>query len=1680
MRFLLKVVFYCVLTVVIAACGSSDEDSALPPLPPTSTIDGNAVDALIVNGNVLVYSFKDGVKGDLLGQTETDERGYYSIALQSSTSQPILLELIGGSYVEEASGVSVVLSDSNMLRALSYFESGSSIRIMITPWTNLAVALFPHYFENGESAANAISNANSTVSGLLNLNILSTYPANITDATNASAILTDELLYGFYAAAISQLTSEISIENNRQPHTLYNSIAFAEIIFEDASYDGRLIGFDGARMAMGSHIISAHTYRRDIAAAMIRVVNDLEINKTGLTVESIIASAQAFASTSNSIFGGVTPQPIDASGPLITTNHPQGTIFSGLFDYSVNVTDPVGLASVSFSVDGEEYGSAGNINAPSVSIDSTQLVDGQHVILVSAVDAIGNTQEASYFFNVDNSAPIVTVTSNLLTNQINYHLTGIISDQTAGNFSVVVNGVDATIGENEFFADIVLEGGVNRVKLDLTDSFGNNTISEIVVNVDLFDPTFDGIYSNADFLTEAGSVINGSLEEHDFNISKLYVDYTNSSLDDVPLTEVDLIENKIAFIGVDVSDVGGGGVYSEDSDLIVQYAFSIGNEVVVDPVRLSAQVDSSRYLVPLVVEYLSNDWLASSPNDLGELVFTINDESDNQTVFTYELKTEIDIPSISVNGLFSSASIEVFDYSLGVLGGLVAGCTTDSDGYCLLPILNGERFFLLRVSGGSYSEFLNNSTVNVSEPVDFLINFENLHLPVYLSALSSFQSSFAFNKIVNNANVQDAYDYAQETMVEMFGFIPLLMPIADDLNALTFDEATQHRLTLAGWSQLALENGNDDSLYNSLTLLGSFNEDLNADDILNGVGSEGQIIFGGLAIEANTYRFGIAHAIHSYAIGQNYNTDLLPDLNDFVLSITNNTHEVFNGVEPEAFDNSAPEVTTNISGVFAGLMTFAVSATDDSAIGSVVFDIDGSVLGSAQNINSPAVDINTTLYTDGAHEIGVRATDEFSNESYVKFTVSFDNSAPVIPDNALTGTWQNGSFSFDASAVDANLTSLQVDVGGVILSGVVDINDPVVIINSNAYADGAHEIGVRAFDVSGKTSYRQFTISFDNTAPVLTIDSPILVGNFNYTISGTHTENGSGIDMVVVDSVNAVVNNSAWSLAINLSTIHTVMRVVITDIAGNSSTYEHVVDVDNLPPSMSPTYRDGRFNTSSPTDFDWLSLGRLSNGGVTETLVYENDHMTTGLDRSDWSSFNFNPIGAGDDYEKIMYIEMAIQDNQGSGVFSQPENMIVEYQYVRNGTVVKNWADAVKVNNSLAIFPLTSDLLDISYESVELSDINRLEIRLTDEAGNAVTTSYEWFAEIVAPALNLVVSKSSASIFNGLNFTSRSSAVNKNDQPIIASFANPSNKSIRVKITNATKGVFSQTYESGERKHLVNVAKGEQWRIKNKNHVRRVTYYVGPDGGTQTSTSCSQDQDYSSAVAVTLCHNEDCSNTQSLTIPGLSSESVDFESDDLSVLVVDNPWVVVSTKSNHGNFSQISYSTSETVEYPRTEYTGWGYLNNGSLSFGQCAGADDGWQARYIEAPTSVSGYPRNVFSNISEPNKNIQSVGFVVVNQDGTVQTASSDWYTVAPNDTLTIRLNHTLPSATIYNDISVGDQDLFSSYSALFYDKNLVWSFNVDLTLTSVFNDGFGSENRFTTKTIQHTSTINYSLNR
>ena len=441
--------------LLVAGCGGGGSDNAGVQPVPQGTVSGTTFDGLILHGTIQAYDFSTGRKGALLASGETGEEGLYSLSLRVE-SRPVWIEVTGGYYAEEASNKSVSLTSGHKLAAVVNYTTGATVRVAVTTYSYIAAGLAQYQIARGTGVASAINNANTRISTLVGVNILTTTPKEITDVRNASATLTPELRYGFLTSAISMWTYLHPSNANTRHEPPNTSIDFAQLAYQDIAADGVLDGFGldsanaRAQLSFGTTPLSVDVYRLGLGVAMLQMADD-ENNVTGLNGSRLLQAANAYAGSTDPIFNNVAP--VTLSPPTVAVTSPAANAaLRREVSVTATTTAVAGVKTVELLVDGTAVGESSNLAAPTVLLNSTTVSDGVHTLSMRTTDFGGQVTRSDVSVLIDNTAPTAVHTSQFLASASGPMLRGTVNDGTVGSGVVSVRnlttGAVATLAAN--------------------------------------------------------------------------------------------------------------------------------------------------------------------------------------------------------------------------------------------------------------------------------------------------------------------------------------------------------------------------------------------------------------------------------------------------------------------------------------------------------------------------------------------------------------------------------------------------------------------------------------------------------------------------------------------------------------------------------------------------------------------------------------------------------------------------------------------------------------------------------------------------------------------------------------------------------------------------------------------------------------------------------------------------------------------------------------------------------------------------------------------------------------------------------------------------------------------------------------------------------------------------------
>src|SRR5271166_172862 len=156
----------------------------------------------------------------------------------------------------------------------------------------------------------------------------------------------------------------------------------------------------------------------------------------------------------------------------------------------------------------------------------------------------------------------------------------------------------------------------------------------------------------------------------------------------------------------------------------------------------------------------------------------------------------------------------------------------------------------------------------------------------------------------------------------------------------------------------------------------------------------------------------------------------------------------------------------------SGTVSVSATATDNVAVASVQFTLDGNNLGSPVTAAPYSFSWNTTTAANGSHTLGAIARDTSGNQASataVTVTVSNDTTPPTV---ALTAPTNNatvsGTVSVSATATDnVAVAGVQFTLDGSNLGSEVTAAPYSFSWNTTTAANGSHTLDAIAYDTSG-------------------------------------------------------------------------------------------------------------------------------------------------------------------------------------------------------------------------------------------------------------------------------------------------------------------------------------------------------------------------------------------------------------------------------------------------------------------------------------------------------------------------------------------------------------------------------------------------------------------------------------
>ncbi len=271
-------------------------------------------------------------------------------------------------------------------------------------------------------------------------------------------------------------------------------------------------------------------------------------------------------------------------------------------------------------------------------------------------------------------------------------------------------------------------------------------------------------------------------------------------------------------------------------------------------------------------------------------------------------------------------------------------------------------------------------------------------------------------------------------------------------------------------------------------------------------------------------------------------------------------------------DTTPPTVSITAPGngaTVSGSVTVSANASDNVAVASVQFELDGANAGSPVTSAPYSYSWNTASSANGSHTLSAVAVDTSGNAATsAVVTVTVNNTTATPPTVSITSPASNatvsGTMTVNATAsASAGIASVQMQVDGANV-GAADTASPYSFSwTTSSVANGSHTLTAVAKDTTGNSATSAgVSVTVSNAPPAVSISSP----TSGATVTGTITVSASASSSTGMASVQLQVDGSSvgsadtsspYSFSLNTANYSNgshALTAVAKDTAGNSAT----------------------------------------------------------------------------------------------------------------------------------------------------------------------------------------------------------------------------------------------------------------------------------------------------------------------------------------------------------------------------------------------------------------------------------------------------------------------------------------------------------------------------------------------
>jgi hypothetical protein len=273
----------------------------------TGMVSGTATMGPVAGATVTAFAVANGMVGAQVGSAATDTGGNFAVPI-GSYAGPVLLQVTGGTYPDEATGSTMSMQAGDALTAcLPPVSTGAATTgVQVTPLTTMAHAR-ARAMTGGMTDAN-VAAAQAAVGSYFSVtDVLHTVPMDPAVAGSGASATPDQVNYGMSIAAMSQYAQTIGMPVSSGMVTAMADDA------TDGVMDGKMGGTPISMMGMGGMMggtMSATAGTTGLSAAMSAFVGSA-MNHSGVTLAGVQALVTKLGTSNGQLPGAggtVSPQ----------------------------------------------------------------------------------------------------------------------------------------------------------------------------------------------------------------------------------------------------------------------------------------------------------------------------------------------------------------------------------------------------------------------------------------------------------------------------------------------------------------------------------------------------------------------------------------------------------------------------------------------------------------------------------------------------------------------------------------------------------------------------------------------------------------------------------------------------------------------------------------------------------------------------------------------------------------------------------------------------------------------------------------------------------------------------------------------------------------------------------------------------------------------------------------------------------------------------------------------------------------------------------------------------------------------------------------------------------------------------------------------------------------------------